>query len=52
MLAPFAMWAPALARFVACRTVDSSFRATLPLNRWGDGGALVILRPLAIPLLV
>jgi hypothetical protein len=52
MLARFAMWAPALARFVACRTVDSSFTATLPLKRWRDGGALVILRPLAIPLLV
>ena len=52
MLAPLAMWAPALARFVTRRTVDSSFTSTLPLNRWGDGGARVILRPLAIPLLV
>jgi membrane protease YdiL (CAAX protease family) len=52
MLAPLSMWAPAFARFVARSTVDRGFASTLPLNRWGDGGALVILRPLAIPLLV
>src|SRR5690349_21721837 len=52
MLAPLAMWAPALARFVARGTVDRDFTATLRLDRWGNGGALVILRPLAIPLLV
>ncbi|HUQ53304.1 MAG TPA: hypothetical protein VM692_13845, partial [Gammaproteobacteria bacterium] len=43
MVAPFAMWAPAFARFVTRSTVDRSFESTLPLNRWGDGGALVIL---------
>ncbi|HUQ53913.1 MAG TPA: CPBP family intramembrane glutamic endopeptidase, partial [Gammaproteobacteria bacterium] len=52
MLAPLAMWAPALARLVTRSTVDRGFTSTLTLNRWGDGGALVILRPLAIPLLV
>lgn len=52
MLAPLAMWSPALARFVARSTVDRAFRSTLPHHRWGDGGVLVILRPLAIPLLV
>jgi uncharacterized protein len=52
LLAPLAMWAPALARFVTRRTVDSSFASILTVRRWGNGGAVVILRPLAIPLLV
>ncbi|HSC13725.1 MAG TPA: CPBP family glutamic-type intramembrane protease, partial [Gammaproteobacteria bacterium] len=51
LLAPLAMWAPALARFVA-RAVDSRSAATLTLRRWGEGGAAVILVPLGIPLLV
>ena len=51
-LAPIAMWAPALGRFVARRTVDRAFTATLPLRRWGDTGARVVLAPLAYPLLV
>jgi membrane protease YdiL (CAAX protease family) len=51
-LAPVAMWAPALATFVARRTVDKNFTATLPLREWGRTGAQVILRPLAFPLVV
>ena len=52
LLAPVAMWAPALGRLVARRTVDREFTSTLPLRRWGRTGAAVILRPLAFPLLV
>jgi membrane protease YdiL (CAAX protease family) len=51
-LAPVAMWAPALGRFVARRTVDRGFAATLPLRRWGTTGTQVILRPLVFPLAV
>lgn len=51
LLAPLAMWAPALARSIA-RAVDSRSAATLTLRRWGDGGPAVILVPLGIPLLV
>jgi membrane protease YdiL (CAAX protease family) len=52
VLAPIAMWAPALARLVARRTVDPEFRSTLPLSRWGVTGARVVLVPLAVPLVV
>jgi membrane protease YdiL (CAAX protease family) len=52
LLAPIAMWAPALGRVVSCRTVDRGFRSTLTLRRWGVTGARVILEPLAIPLAV
>jgi membrane protease YdiL (CAAX protease family) len=52
VLAPVAMWAPALGRLAACRTVDRGFRSTLPLSRWGATGAQVILWPLAVPLVV
>jgi len=52
LLAPLAMWAPALGRLVARRTVDRRFTSTLPLRRWGVTGARVVLRPLAFPLLV
>jgi membrane protease YdiL (CAAX protease family) len=52
LLVPFAMWAPAFGRFVARRTVDRGFTATLPLSRWGITGAQVILWPLAVPLTV
>jgi uncharacterized protein len=52
VLVPLAMWAPALARFVSCRTVDRGFSMTLPLRRWGVTGAAVVLRPLAFPFLV
>jgi uncharacterized protein len=51
-LAPIAMWAPALGRFIARRTVDRDFTATLPLRRWGVTGARVVLAPLAYPFLV
>ena len=46
------MWAPAVGRLVACRTVDPDFRSTLPLRRWGVTGVQVILWPLAVPLAV
>ena len=52
LLAPIAMWAPALARFIARRTVDRDFQATLTPRRWGDTGAWVITVPLLIPLAV
>src|SRR5439155_6951831 len=52
VLAPIAMWAPALGTLVARRTVDRDFKATLPLREWGTTGARVILRPLLFPLLV
>jgi len=52
MLVPIAMWAPALGRFVARRTVDRGFTSTLPLRRWGTTGAQAIVWPLAVPLAV
>src|SRR5262245_52271456 len=52
VLVIFAMWAPALARLVSCRTVDRGFSTTLPLRRSGVTGARVVFRPLAFPLLV
>jgi len=52
ILAPLAMWAPALARLVARATVDRGFTGTLTLRRWGVTGARVILEPLALPLMV
>ena len=51
VLAPIAMWAPALGRVVARRAVDRGFTATLPL-RWGATGAQMVLWPLAAPLAV
>jgi len=50
LLAPIAMWAPALGSYVARRTVDREFTSTLPLREWGRTGAQVILRPLLFPL--
>jgi uncharacterized protein len=52
LLAPLAMWAPALGRFVACCTVDREFKTPLPLSRWGATGASVLVVPLAVPLIV
>jgi len=52
ILAPLAMWAPALARLVARATVDRAFTGTLTLRRWGATGARVILEPLALPLAI
>jgi membrane protease YdiL (CAAX protease family) len=52
LLAPIAMWAPAVARLVARRTVDQTFEPPLRLSHWGATGARVALVPLVIPLLV
>jgi len=52
VLAPVAMWAPALGRVVAHRTVDRGFDSPLTLRRWGVTGARVVWEPLAIPLAV
>ena len=46
------MWSPALGRFVAQRTVDRDFKATLPLRRWGATGADVVLWPVLVPLAI
>jgi len=46
------MWAPALARLVAVRTVDRGFSSPLSLRRWGTTGVQVILWPLVVPLIV
>lgn len=51
-LVPIAMWAPAVGRFVARRTVDRAFAETWSLRTWGTTGARVVLRPLAFPLFV
>jgi membrane protease YdiL (CAAX protease family) len=52
ILAPLAMWAPALARLVTRATVDRGFTGTLTVRRRGITGARVILEPLALPLMV
>jgi uncharacterized protein len=52
VLAPIAMWAPAVGRFVCRRTVDRGFTSTLPLRHWGATGIQVILVPLLVPLVV
>ena len=41
-----AMWMPALARFVATRTVDRGWQSPLPLRRWGRPGLAVVIVPL------
>ena len=46
-LAPVAMWAPALGRWVAQRTVDRDFTSPLPLRFSGAG---LVLWPLVVPL--
>ena len=51
-LAPLAMWAPALGRFVALRTVDRGFTSTLPLHRSGLSWGQIVLWPLVVPLSV
>jgi membrane protease YdiL (CAAX protease family) len=40
------MWMPALARFVATRTVDRGWHSPLPLRRWGRPGLAVVIVPL------
>jgi uncharacterized protein len=52
LLAPLAMWAPALARLVTRITVDRGFAGTLTVRRWGVTGARVIVEPLVLPLMV
>ncbi len=52
VLAPIVMWAPALGRLAARRTVDRGFTSPVPLSTWGVTGAQVMLSPLALPLAV
>ena len=52
VLAPIAMWAPALGRFVARQTVDRGFTRTLRLRKWETPTAQAILWPLGVPLAV
>lgn len=51
-LAVVAMWAPALGRFVAQRTVDRDFTGTLPLDRPGLTRRQVMVWPVVVPLVV
>ena len=41
------MWLPAIGRLVATRTVDRGFQPPMPLRKWGNPKALVIVVPLA-----
>ena len=41
-----AMWMPALARFVATRTVDRGWQSPLPWRRWGRPGLAIVIVPL------
>lgn len=41
-----AMWMPALARFVATRTVDRDWPSPFPLRRWGSPAFVVVILPL------
>jgi membrane protease YdiL (CAAX protease family) len=52
VLAPIAMWAPAVGRLASCLTVDRGFNSTLTLRQWGATGPGVVLWPLAVPLAV
>jgi uncharacterized protein len=52
LLVPIAMWAPALAAYIARRTEQPPFMTRMPLGRWGITGAQVVLVPLVIPLVV
>ena len=52
VLVPIAMWAPALAAYIARRSERPRFMTRMPLGRWGITRAQVILVPLAIPLVV
>ena len=52
LLAPLAMWAPALARFVVLRTVDRGFRAMLPLQNFDGVGRHAAFGALALPIVV
>jgi len=52
LLVPIAMWAPAVAAYIARRVEHPRFITRMPLGRWGITGAHVILVPLVIPLVV
>lgn len=52
LLAPIAMWAPALGSYVARHTVDRGFDSPIRLRSWGRTGAQVVLVPLFVPLAV
>jgi len=52
LLVPIAMWAPALAAYIARRVEHPAFMTKMPLRHWGITGAQVILVPLALPLAV
>jgi CAAX protease family protein len=52
LLAPLAMWVPALARFVVLRTVDRGFRAMLPLENFAGIGRHAAVVALALPIVV
>ena len=52
LLVPIAMWAPALAAYIARRAEHPPFMTRMPLGRWGISGAQVILVPIVIPLTV
>jgi hypothetical protein len=52
VLAPLAMWAPALGRLVGSVTVDRCFSSPLTLRRWETTGVQVILWPLVVPLIM
>lgn len=41
-----AMWAPAVARLIATRTVDRGWRPVFPIRRWGEPRGWVLLVPL------
>jgi membrane protease YdiL (CAAX protease family) len=52
LVAPIAMWAPAVGSLVARRSEHPRFTTGLPLGHWGMTGWQVILVPLAMPLAV
>ena len=52
LLVPIAMWAPALAAYIARRAERPRFTTRMPLKRWGTTGAQVIVVPLVMPLAV
>jgi CAAX protease family protein len=52
VLGTIVMWAPALGRYVAQRTVDRGFVSNITLRHWGRTGIEVILWPIAVPLAI
>jgi membrane protease YdiL (CAAX protease family) len=51
-LVPIAMWAPALAAYVARRVEHPRFTERMSLRRWGTTGAQVVVIPLVMPFAV